>query len=254
MRLTHGLATARYRIALSYPFYLTRANLVSRAIAHRKERAGLITNHYPRLGLFFVHVPKTAGTSVQHFLSSLNRDAQPVKQDTPNLDMSQFAAGKHATASDYIETLGMDFWRSNTSFSLVRNPWALAYSSYNWWRKYAINFPDKTWGSLNVRQMSFSEYVDSIYGSGPNGFPGPMSNWFTDSQGEDLVDFVGKVEELDEVLSCLLEEVGVSQTSGVIGRLNVSVQGSYRDAYTDRAKKAIWRRDRDVIERFGYSY
>lgn len=74
------------------------------------------------MNTYFVHIPKTGGTSVSRYL---NRGAE------------------HYTARDKIAEIGEDAWLQSFRFSLVRNPFDRAVALWAW-RRMRTNHPSHT--------------------------------------------------------------------------------------------------------------
>ena len=91
-----------------------------------------LQNIYPRLGVVFVHIPKTAGTSLHQLFSRLE-DQCVAAPYTPNPNLvcliehrdATKSFDKHAKAERYAEFLGKELWSHIPSITVVRNPWDL---------------------------------------------------------------------------------------------------------------------------------
>lgn len=74
----------------------------------------------PRAGVLFLHVPRTAGTSITNTLAAAFPDAL-----IDNFD------AKHRGASYWFSRLGVQTWRSMSyRFCVIRNPWEQVESDY----------------------------------------------------------------------------------------------------------------------------
>src|SRR6266516_543555 len=77
----------------------------------------------------FVHIPKTAGNSIQSALRDYSEDqlvALHKEQDGIErfgLRNPNYKIKKHSTLADYRAALGEDQFRSLCKFTCVRNPW-----------------------------------------------------------------------------------------------------------------------------------
>jgi hypothetical protein len=117
----------------------------------------------------FVHVQKTAGTSIRSVLESHRRSRG---RRYPRLRT-------HSRAFEYREALGAEAWGECFSFAVIRNPYDLMVSSYFWWLEYAQQFRRTHAHRRRVQAMAdFSEFVHSDYGRFQiNEFKGDIFDW-----------------------------------------------------------------------------
>lgn len=157
----------------------------------------------------FVHIPKAAGQSVEHFFLNLlgltweQRDAFVMRyNDDPALGPERLA---HLTAEEYITCGHMSpaDYAGSYKFSFVRNPWARLVSEYK--------FRNKT------KQMTFKEFV-------ARGMPKPgrsdeyrhvipQYDFLYSRSGELLVDFVGRFETLQSDFDRICDHLGIKDTT-----------------------------------------
>ncbi len=195
------------------------------------------------VGLVFVHIPKTAGTSVQTGLSSLPRDHQ----------RRYLRLHKHARAFEYRLVLGEWRWREYFSFAVVRNPFDLMVSSYFWWIEKAHKFKSLKRPRQRVLAMAdFREFVRSDLGRGSiNEYRGDIFDWIA-LDDEVIVDYVARVETLTEDWRTICDRIGVRGAD--LPRENRTSRGDYRQYYDDATAELVAERFRRTIERFGYRF
>lgn len=228
---------------------------------------------YNACKLIFIHVPKTGGTSIRAaldaaagegaewnsggiwpaLLANARRDElfQVYKRFYP-LRSPLTVAHQHLPACLLREFVDPQVWNTYHKFALVRNPWDYVVSMYHYLRQ---ALPDKQ-GFLHrdhpdlaylVRQCDeFKDWVKLV----------PMletdlASYFTDSQGNDLVDFVGRYESVEDDFAQLCARVGIKAQ---LPRLNTSSRRAYRDYYTAETKATVARYFSRDIERFDYSF
>ena len=63
------------------------------------------------MDFIFVHINKTAGTSIEHALG---------------------LPFQHKTARQFINEIGLETWRTTFTFAVVRNPWDKVVSHYHY--------------------------------------------------------------------------------------------------------------------------
>lgn len=84
----------------------------------------------------FIHVPKTAGNSIQNILWDYSEDeivTRAKHQDgVERFDVrnDKYSSSKHSTLSHYKSVLDANTYRSLFKFATVRNPWDLMVSYY----------------------------------------------------------------------------------------------------------------------------
>ena len=160
----------------------------------------------------FVHIPKTAGRSIEmFFMNKLNLDRENDEHRAQLLitDNDDPAKGteklSHLSATEYVECghiTQQDFSRFY-KFSFVRNPWARLVSEYRY-----RNF------------LSHKNFKDFVVHKLPS--PGrddkyrhimPQTAMLCDDDGRLLVDFVGKFESLQQDFKKVCEHLGFEDSS-----------------------------------------
>ncbi len=79
----------------------------------------------------------------------------------------------------------------------------------------------------------------------------PQIDWLCDSDGKLLVDFVGKVENLDEDFTYICRKIGIDRR---LEHRNKSERGDYRDYYDDETRQIVADVFARSIEAFGYKF
>ncbi|BAW80179.1 hypothetical conserved protein [Candidatus Nitrosoglobus terrae] len=82
----------------------------------------------------FVHIPKTAGNTLQSILSPYSEDSIVASSNKDGIHRfglsSAYGTTKHATLSEYFSALGAQLFWSMKKFTCIRNPWERAISFY----------------------------------------------------------------------------------------------------------------------------
>lgn len=215
----------------------------------------------------FIHIPKTAGTSVTDYLSNLNgpfdleiggtefgESVQPAYEKRYNLR-------KHSKYTDAKQTIeSANFCQDFFIFSFVRNPLsrlASAFSFLKQWRDYE---PDLR---KEIDKMStFSEFVSSeifIHCDGPDGIFMPQVRWL--EEGGKLSNHVKvfKIEKLTTAVSEIRFQLSkrgadLSLLPETIPHLNASESASRpASELTEEQKIKIRLRYSEDFEQFSYA-
>lgn len=225
----------------------------------------MIVNHTHKF--IFVHVPKSAGTSVTELFSQYSsyRDLEvggtQLGEALQNEFKKRFGLTKHATAGEIRAIVGPDLWDSYFSFGIVRNPYARAQSTFHFmkrWRdnkemdrlKFIENMPDfKTFAlSPKLKRKQFHRLLWS------------QTQWLCDESGKPLVDQVARLESLDADLRKIQEAIpGLPQRNKLAPAApkrnksdadDEALQQLLRDE--PAVEQALYEAYRDDFETFGY--
>lgn len=164
----------------------------------------------------FVHVPKAAGTSVTNALSKyttyqdLEIGGTHFGEQIQPAYKKRFGIGKHTPASGIREVIGQDAWDSMFKFSIVRNPYERVISTYKFLNKWQ-GTPEE-FKKLLAKFNDINDYILSDMweeSDGPDFIFKPQTFWLTDinDRSKLIVDFVGKLETLDQDLAHIMSKI-----------------------------------------------
>jgi len=177
----------------------------------------------------FVRINKTGGSSIKWAL--------------------QLPIG-HTTALEYIDVLGRKEWERRFSFTVVRNPWDRVVSQYHFRLK-----TNQT--RLGNQQIDFKTWVELAYGKqaspyydDPKMFM-PQVDWIADQDGDILVDFILRFENLHTDFSTLCDTLGKDLE---LPHIKSSQRGDYQDYYDQKTKNYVEDWFSKDITTFQYSY
>jgi hypothetical protein len=189
----------------------------------------------------FVHVPKTAGMSIEHvFLRLLGftwKTRAPLLlrgNDDPRLGPPRLA---HLTAGDYVARGHMTAERFEAyfKFSFVRNPWDRIISEYKY-RGYPVKIDFKTYLFKHLPPPGWTDAYCHII---------PQYDFLHNETGRLLVDFVGRYETLQTDFNQVCARLGIPPTP--LPRVNRSLKATRPDTLQGLRKqlrRAIWSRER----------
>jgi hypothetical protein len=172
----------------------------------------------------FIHIPKCAGTSIEHALGHFDshqgragqdhRSIRMICQPGPSIsdimqldNMKDFIRRvreqyrKQANPANG-ELPNVDEYAGYFKFTIVRNPLERAYS----WYKNALRDPihQKNYG-IDPR-LSFDQFMRQFAGKG---FLRPQTYWLKDYSGNIPMDYVGKFESLSEGYAYICDKLGI---------------------------------------------
>ena len=209
------------------------------------ERLRTAVNHHPQgdfsirafdqLQCIFVHITKSAGTSV----------AQGLFGELPY----------HYTASQYRVIFGRRHFNRYFKFAFVRNPWDRLYSAYSYLQCGGWDDHDKAWRDANFEAVSdFDDFVLNWL-TPERRFSHvhfwPQQRFLCDRHGRALLDHIGYFETLASDYEYIRQRIG---SGAPLPHTNRSVRISYRDAFTPAAIKKVGELYANDIQLLGYQF
>ncbi len=200
---------------------------------------GFFQDNYPGpfddLKCIFVHIPKSAGSSVA---------------------LSLF--GHQTGHRRYI-----DYWRDNPGkaklyfkFTFVRNPWERLVSAYHFLRAGGMSPGDRAWAEKHITRFSgFEDFIKGWLTAGnirrKHHFQ-PQYSFLVGTNSHDVkVDFIGRVENFDADFRTVCDRLGIQREGR---RRNKSRHTDYRWYYSNETIEIVRRvYERDVVM-FGYDF
>ena len=190
---------------------------------------------FDRRQCLFVHITKSAGTSV----------AKSLFGELPY----------HYTAIEYRVIFGRRAFNRYFKFAFVRNPWDRLYSAYSYLRDGGWNEQDRAWYAQHLGQTpDFNTFV--LDWLEPERLHShlhlqPQSHFICDGKGRPLLDYLGYFETLPEDFAHIAQRLGIDSQ---LAHVNASQRTDYRDIYTPTAIDKVQRLYRQDIENFGYAF
>lgn len=204
--------------------------------------APMILNHQHRF--LFIHVPKTAGTTVTRSLSRLTtfRDIElggtKYGESLQNLFAARFDLRKHSTGQAIKAKCPPHLWRSFFVFAFVRNPYARAYSIY----RFLQRWKEGPHHGMIV-DLDFAGFLScGAVQDGTIEIARPQVHWLApDGQILPGLDFVGRVERFAEDFSFVLSVIHRRREAWADTRHDNSSAGvdEWRSHMTAEAKALI---------------
>ncbi len=161
------------------------------------------------LQVIFVHIPKTAGQSIEHaFLERLGESWDTRQKyllrpnDDPDVGPPRMA---HLTAPEYRDLghVNPEQFDAYFKFAFVRNPWTRLASEYRF-RRSSIRAPFRTWVLERFPEPGFDDMWRHVM---------PQSDYLYERNGCAAVDFVGRFETLAADYRTVAERLDVELPS-----------------------------------------
>jgi hypothetical protein len=220
----------------------------------------------------FIHIPKTAGSSVVEALLThrpnldfMARNSWPRLLAHPRgVEMFRILRSfyalnsivrfpeQHFPARIVREMVSPEVWSSYFKFTFVRNPWEQVVSAYHFLKETFRDNPqvaaDESDVAFLMPLVDFTTFVRvrRYFSNEYN-----MLAHVTDEAGNLLVDFVGRVERIDEDFPEICRRIGIDVK---LPHANRSRHQQYREYYTAETRDIVARDFARDIETFGYSF
>jgi len=196
----------------------------------------------------FVRIGKTGTTTLR---SVLENYGEPFP-----LSPEEFALyNRNIPAYFAREKLTPEVWNRYFTFSVVRNPWDWVISNLAYNReKLPFTTPFRPRKKVTVEQIQeLRTFFKQEYHRGVTWSDTiTQKSRLSDPDGNLLVDFVAKLERIQEDFDTICERVSIPRTK--LPRLNRTQRRSYRRYYTDETRKLVEEIYREDVEGFGYGF
>ena len=197
-----------------------------------------------RYNCFFIHIPKTGGTTVEKLLD--------MHREWPTLDLKvvmgrlvlsdQEYQLQHLSFREAAQFVSEELLARCFTFTFVRNPWDRMVSEYFWRRE---------WDDSTTEFELFVDRVCDIVASrqlaGTNCHFRPQVEFL-----DDKICFVGRFERFHADLNHVLAELQVG-TSHIPHEMKTS-HGLYAEYYSDRLRKRVASTYASDIDAFKYTF
>ena len=183
-----------------------------------------------RVNLFMEFLPNTIlGRNYKRFIS-----------DKTYKLLNKKVFHDHINARQLKANLPPRLWQSSFKFGFVRNPWDWHVSFYHYARQQRAD----SWNQWVQRCKSFDEYIVNSKHI--------QKHFFYDENGNPLVDFVGKFENLCGDFQSVLQKIGIDVD---LPHKNKSDRKKdYRKYYNKKTKDIIMEQCKEDLEIFGYDF
>jgi Sulfotransferase family len=191
----------------------------------------------------FVHIPKTAGNSIQSVLRDYSEDqlvALRKEQDGVErfgLRNPKYKIKKHSTLIEYRTALGDAEFGGLYKFTCVRNPWDRMVSYY-----FTPTQKAEAWDRNKFRKIISNAASVADYLRLNQGEKDPFAN----------VDYIMRFENLADDFRVVRAALDISPT--ILPQYNRSDREHYSKYYDKELRGLVCERFAAEIERFGYAF
>jgi len=205
----------------------------------------------------FIEVPKTASTSIRQVLGLSPKPHLDIKEYRNSLKInSPFQTVGYKYINPLYTTfvpkvlktkIGDSVFNSFFKFGFVRNPWSRTVSLY--FRNEALQ---------KKRQLTFEEFVDWIQYSSDTCIHSSIKkyqlDWFTDDNGEIIVDYIGKFETINTCWNYITKKLNIKDSLPHINNNNFISRKHYTEYYNSKTKAIIRNKFLVDINHFKYEF
>jgi hypothetical protein len=191
----------------------------------------------------FVHIPKTAGNSIQSVLRNYSEDQLVALREEQDgierfgLRNPKYKIKKHSALSEYRDALGDKQFRNLYKFTCVRNPWDRMVSYY-----FTPTQNPETWNRKKFRGIIAKAVSVADYLRLDKDEKNPFAN----------VDYIMRFENLADDFRTVCRRLDIPPA--VLAQYNRSNREHYSKYYDDELRELVRTRFAAEIERFGYAF
>ncbi|HZR05652.1 MAG TPA: sulfotransferase family 2 domain-containing protein [Candidatus Udaeobacter sp.] len=191
----------------------------------------------------FVHIPKTAGNSIQSVLRDYSEDelvALRSEQDGVErfgLRNPKYKVKKHSTLTEYRAALGEAEFRNLYKFTCVRNPWDRMISLYFTPTQNMAAWDRKKFRKIISSALSVPDYLRLDQGE-----ENPFGN----------VEYIMRFENLEGDFRTVCAALDISP--GALPKYNRSNREHYSKYYDEELREVVRERFAAEIECFRYTF
>ena len=191
----------------------------------------------------FIHIPKTAGTSIRNSFDMNGYDKKVVRKSYP-----------HSRCSEVKEYCGEKIWDEYFKFSFVRNPFDRFVSTYFYFKDYGRdNFGDMLTGYIVNRFSSFEDFTKNFINIPSKLFAYPHFNeqvcWTSNMD----FDFIGRFENVEEDFKTICKKIEKPYRRMPHHKRSRN-RKHYTEYYNDETRQIIENKYAKDLDHFGYKF
>ena len=212
----------------------------------------------PNKKFVFVHNPKTAGTSIEQVLEPYsnyyNRSVLEILRFRLNKygilkNWKYMHYHKHLRADEALEFISRESWNSMFTFGFVRNPFDRQVSIYLYKKRTNTVMSH----DLIAKLKDFKAYVHALVNEPElqrNRYV-YQKNYFTDNNNNQIVNFVGKYENLSKDIDKISKAIGIKIDLPWELKSN---RMHYREYYDEETRKIMEEYVKPDLDAYDYDF
>ena len=147
-------------------------------------------------------------------------------------------------------------------FTIVRNPFDFMVSTYFYGKTYTNHFMHEEITRRNMTMVEFIPYYMNVLRQHKDSEIRPIGSnkvttllgFIQDEKGHILVDFIGKLENINEDMNYILKTIGVEDAQIPINNVNPNREKDYRKYYNSESKAMIEKYFAKDLDYFKYTF
>lgn len=192
---------------------------------------------FDELECIFVHIPKSAGISI-------------------NRELFGNLGGAHRTVRSYKRIFGPRTFKRYFKFTFIRNPYSRVLSAYRFLKNGGICEKDRNWAKQNLDQYNtFSDFINEWLSHDSIDkyihFK-PQHTFICDRSFEPEVDFIGRFEMINKDFKVICKELNINRELKKYNQ-GPEIHSSWQSLYTKDMLDKVHQIYRKDFELFGYS-
>lgn len=203
----------------------------------------------------FIHIPKCAGTSIEKMF---NYDFDNNMQFEHYLKLLPYEHPKHLTLTSYANNLNLDFLKKTFKFTIVRNPFDLYVSLYEYSiksEKVFLNGKNTYEYKKNISFKTFLEYHYSVHKDKEtklNHKPTSLHKFIYNDHID--LDYIGKFENLEEEIKRIMVHLNINNKLEIHNKIHDKKYNTYQEYYNDITKNYIYEMFENDLKKYNYDF
>lgn len=196
--------------------------------------------------VIFVHIPRTAGESIENCLSMYGGEPSQFFWGTvDNLDVLQHNTARELKLKIHNDTI----WDEYTKFSVIRNPFSKAVSEYHWYLRYGPHCTFEEWVMSLENRIAINRAIN-ISEIGHNM---PQRSFLFDEDKHLMMDKVIKFENLEEEFNDFLaaQDIVAAIPSASMTKSQMLLE-DFRDYYNENTAEIVEKIYQEDLSVFSY--
>lgn len=201
----------------------------------------------------FFHLYKCGGMSLRKFVEH-------------NVKGCIELQGGHSCPKDmmieYQDKLNEDKFKEFFKFTFIRNPFDFMVSTYFYGKIYTNHFMHDDIINHNMDMQKFIPYYFEVRQQHQDEKIRPLGSnkvvtfkdWLLDDSGNEIVDFVGKIENYDLDMKIISEKIGIESYRVPVVNVNPNRSKNYREYYNETSRKMIEKHFDWELDKYKYTF